>query len=103
MVKEKNLCFGCYGEGHVTAECRSRSKCGKDGCQYSYHTLLYKSEKEKTPQTPPSPEDNPAEEKTSASSNRIIANVNQSNDTSSMLWYIPVQIRAVGEKKTVHG
>jgi hypothetical protein len=41
MVTEKKLCFSCLRTGHPTASCRTKRKCGLDGCSFTHHRLLH--------------------------------------------------------------
>ena len=40
-AKNHRLCFSCLVRGHLTRECRSRNKCGKNGCTRIHHPLLH--------------------------------------------------------------
>ena len=40
-AKNLRLCFSCLVRGHPTRECRSRNKCGKNGCIRIHHPLLH--------------------------------------------------------------
>ena len=39
LVTPSSACFGCLGTGHVSRQCKLRSKCEKDGCKYHHHSL----------------------------------------------------------------
>lgn len=38
---ENRLCFSCLVRGHLTRECRSKKKCGKNGYTKMHHLILH--------------------------------------------------------------
>lgn len=38
---DNTLCFSCLVRGHPTRECRSKNKCGKNGCTKMHHPILH--------------------------------------------------------------
>ena len=38
---DSRLCFSCLVRGHPNRECRSKNKCGKNGCTKMYHPILH--------------------------------------------------------------
>ena len=49
-AKNQRLCFSCLNRGHVTRDCKSKSKCGINGCSRFHHQLLHS---DPPPPTPP--------------------------------------------------
>ncbi|XP_028399260.1 uncharacterized protein LOC114522717 [Dendronephthya gigantea] len=40
-AKNQRLCFSCLNRGHLTRECKSKTKCGIDGCSRFHHQRLH--------------------------------------------------------------
>ena len=52
-MKQRRLCFNCFGQGHVAKFFRQDKACTVEGCQSKHHELLHQSfkcEKEETNQ-----------------------------------------------------
>ena len=50
-ARTHRLCFSCLNRGHVTRECKSKEKCGTNGCTYFHHHLLHNESSAKPPTT----------------------------------------------------
>lgn len=48
-ARTQRLCFSCLDRGHVTKNCKSKERCGTDGCPYSHHRLLHRGSLPKPP------------------------------------------------------
>ena len=40
-VKQANLCFKCLKGKHLARDCKSKLKCGIDGCERNHNRMLY--------------------------------------------------------------
>ena len=41
LVRKSRLCFSCLGKGHLTRECKTKKRCGRNGCHRYHHSLLH--------------------------------------------------------------
>ena len=50
-ARTHRLCFSSLNRGHVTRECKSKEKCGTNGCTHFHHHLLHNESSAKPPTT----------------------------------------------------
>jgi hypothetical protein len=87
-----SCCFLCLRKGHVSKTCRSKEKCGNEGCSYRHHSLLHGAPRV-FPKSPSKSKSEAAEEPTFSGTTSI-----QEEDCLTLLAVVPVIVQN-GEKE----
>jgi len=97
VIKSQGRCFRCLEMGHRSATCRSKSRCGVDGCSAKHHPKLHGAERVYPARSLQETTEHASEnrEPTAATEDGTSINTTSTVATSSVLLAIvPVRLRA---------
>ena len=100
FMKQKQLCFNCFKQGHVAKFCLQDKACTVEGCQGKHHELLHRSfkcEKEETNQ--PSTSNSSSVDRTVG---MITAGCTTERSYRTFLNVVPVKVRAGNKTVTTY-